>query len=161
MTTTGPIYSRDRQWVWDGARWQPAVSADGSWGWNGFEWVPVRRAPGTYRLAVISMICGIAALLPVVGYPVGIVVGAMAMQLSVANGSYNEFEALAFLPALGVVLLPGLAAIVTGSVGLKRLGRWRGMKSRRAMARTGQICGIAAFGVIPILLLELVIFADS
>jgi hypothetical protein len=161
VTTTGPTFSRDERWVWDGARWQPALSADGTWRWNGSEWVPVPRPPGVHRLAVTSIICGVTALVTVPGYP--IVVGAMAtaMKLSVANGSYNEFEASAFLPALCVVLILGVVAIAAGSRGLTQLGRWRGRKNRQGMARAGRVCGIVALCLIPLLLLELAILADS
>lgn len=175
MTATGPTYSPDGQWVWDGAHWHPVLSADGSKRWNGFEWVPVDdswrwtgyesvpipRPRGVYPRAVTSITCGIAALVAVPGYPVAVGLGAAAMNLSVANGSYNEFEAVAFLPALGVVVILGLVAIAAGSSGLRQLGRWRGRKSRRGMARAGQVCGIVALSLIPMLLLELAIFADS
>lgn len=153
----GPRYSPDGQWVWDGARWQPVLSADGTTRWNGFGWVAVPRPPGTYRLAVTSMIFGIAALMPVLAYPLVAAVVGMAGGLAV----YSAFEPVAFFPALGVALSAGIVAIVSGSRGIKRLGRWRGIKSGRSMAWAGIICGITGLSLTPLLLLELVIFADA
>lgn len=34
------MLSPDALWVWDGARWLPAVSADGAWRWDGARWMP-------------------------------------------------------------------------------------------------------------------------
>lgn len=148
---TGPTYSPDWRWVSVGTHWQP-VSADGTRRWNGFEWVPIPRPPGTYRLGVTSIACGIAALVAIPACPVAALVG---MTWGVAT--YSIFGSVTFLLGLSA----GIVAIVAGSRGLEQLGPWRGTRSGREMARTGRRRGIAALCLLPILLLVLVIMADS
>ncbi len=35
--------SHDGWWMWDGARWVPAVSPNGAWRWNGLQWIALGR----------------------------------------------------------------------------------------------------------------------
>lgn len=133
------------------------------------------RPPGTYysgpeqhgaagqpalrnsALAIISTVCGIAALVlagaTFVTYPVLAAVGAGA--IGITNANYVEWVALAMIPAACIVFVPAAAAIVTGSVGLRRIKRSGGRQGGRKMANTGMILGIIAPCVIPVpLLLE-------
>lgn len=38
--SSGPTFSPDGNYFWDGHSWQSALSPDGQWRWNGSQWVP-------------------------------------------------------------------------------------------------------------------------
>jgi hypothetical protein len=38
---SGPVFSDDGMWWWDGQSWQPAVSPDGRMRWDGRQWQPI------------------------------------------------------------------------------------------------------------------------
>jgi hypothetical protein len=42
---SGPAFSDDGMWWWDGQTWQPAVSADGRLRWDGWQWRPIPGLP--------------------------------------------------------------------------------------------------------------------
>jgi hypothetical protein len=44
---SGPTFSDDGMWWWDGQAWQPAVSPDGRMRWDGRQWVPIPGQPAS------------------------------------------------------------------------------------------------------------------
>jgi hypothetical protein len=57
------MLSPDRQYYWDGARWNSAMTPDGAWRWSGSAWVPARRTPGMTTQLAIAVAAGVIAAL--------------------------------------------------------------------------------------------------
>lgn len=119
-----------------------------------------QSAPRNNPLAVMSTACGVAALVlagaTFVTYPVLVAVGAGVMGIT--NANYVEWLALAMIPAACIVFVPAAVAIITGSVGLRRITRSGGRQPERERANTGIILGIVAPCVAPVPLLLVFVF---
>ena len=61
---SGPQFSNDGKWYWNGQQWVTAISPDGRYQWTGTAWTPVKKmlfgdhANQSIVCAVIGLFCG-------------------------------------------------------------------------------------------------------
>lgn len=102
---SGPVFSDDGKWWWDGQNWQPAVSADGRMRWDGRQWQPVPGQP----------IAGQPVSQPSAGDPmVGRTIPKLPVRLIKVGGAAAAIVALVVIGSLVLthVLTP---AVVSGA----------------------------------------------
>ena len=99
---TGPRFSPDGLWWWDGTQWRSALSPDGLWRWDGRSWLPARPVPqpgagGPGRSALLVTCLVLGGILLLVVLITTVVLYSMGSQIT--NVFSNVAAALGTTPS--------------------------------------------------------------